>query len=147
MNNLSPPDILIVEDYADGREMLQLLLELWGYQVEVAADGPEGLAKARRLRPRRALIDIGLPGLNGYELAREIRAEPEGWNIYLIALTGYSHPQNRRFAFEAGFDQFLIKPVKPEDLNRILSKQVSSRLRVAGEPLPPLPGQAAIPCR
>jgi len=147
MNNPSPPDVLIVEDYADGREMLQLLLELWGYRVEVAADGPEGLAKARRLRPRMALIDIGLPGLNGYELAREIRAEPEGGPIYLIALTGYSHPQNRRFALEAGFDKFLIKPVNPEELHRILSKRQSPRQRVGGGPHPPLSGQAAIPCR
>jgi CheY-like chemotaxis protein len=127
--------------------MLQLLLELWGYRVEVAADGPEGLAKARRFRPRMALIDIGLPGLNGYELAREIRAAPEGRHIYLLALTGYSHPQNRRFALEAGFDLFLIKPVTPEELHRILSRQQSLRQRAAGGPHPPLPGQAAIPCR
>ncbi len=126
MSSPARPDVLVVEDNLDGREMMQLLLELWGYRVEVAEDGVEGLAKARLLRPRVALIDIGLPGLNGYELAREIRAEADGWNIYLIALTGYSHPENRRFVLEAGFNLFLIKPVNPEELSRILSRQQSA---------------------
>jgi two-component system, sensor histidine kinase len=86
--------VLIVEDYADGRDTLRLLLELSGFRVAVAANGPEGLAQAVALRPRVALIDIGLPGLDGYEVARRIR-QVLGDTIRLAACTAYGQPEDR----------------------------------------------------
>jgi len=106
--------ILVVEDNADAREMLHHLLRLAGHAVTEATDGPGGLAAALRERPDIALIDVGLPGFDGYELARRLRAADAG--VYLVALTGYGQPDDRRRAMEAGFDAHLVKPVRPEAL-------------------------------
>ncbi len=103
-------EILIIEDHKDGREMLRYVLELWGYQVAVAADGEEGVQKALALRPDIALVDIGLPHLDGYQVARRLRKEL-GNGIFLIACTAYGSPDDRRQALEAGFDLHLRKPV------------------------------------
>jgi DNA-binding response OmpR family regulator len=107
--------ILIVEDNADAREMLRVALELAGHEVHEASDGPGGLDALRRLRPALALVDVGLPGFDGYELARKARAEGED-SVYLVALTGYGQPDDRRRALEAGFDAHVVKPVHPDDL-------------------------------
>ncbi|MGH7392012.1 MAG: response regulator [Candidatus Rokuibacteriota bacterium] len=112
--------ILLVEDSADAREALQLLLELDGHAVAVAADGPEALARAVEIEPEVALIDIGLPVLDGYEVARRLRATPHGSKMRLIALTGYGQPEDRARVQEAGFDGHLIKPVDPDALSRHL---------------------------
>src|SRR5579871_5333729 len=109
----APPasrQILIIEDNKDGREMLRLVLELWGHQVEVAADGQEGVQKALASHPEIALIDIGLPHLDGYQVARRLRSEL-GSGIFLIACTAYGSPDDRRRALEAGFDLHLRKPM------------------------------------
>jgi signal transduction histidine kinase/CheY-like chemotaxis protein len=111
--------VLIVEDNPDGRETLRLLLQLDGHQVEVAPDGPLGVKKALAWRPDVALIDIGLPGLDGYDVARQVRAAL-GNRVRLIALTGYGQPHDRRRALEAGFDLHLVKPVDPEMLRGLL---------------------------
>jgi signal transduction histidine kinase/CheY-like chemotaxis protein len=103
--------VLIVEDNDDARETLRILLELNGHHVELAPDGLTGLDLALRMQPDVALIDLGLPGLDGYDLARRVRAAPGGSAIRLIAVTGYSQPQDRRRAREAGFESFLVKPV------------------------------------
>jgi signal transduction histidine kinase len=119
--------ILVVEDNPDNRRILQRLLEIWGYETHVAADGPEGVAAAGALRPDVALIDIGLPGLDGYQVARQIR-HGLGSAIHLVALTGYGQPEDRRRAAEAGFDEHLVKPVEPDRLRQLLSKiPVASR--------------------
>jgi len=102
--------ILVVEDNHDGRETLCLLLELLGYEVEVAADGPEGVSKALTGHPEVVLIDIGLPRLDGYQVARQLRAAL-GPDVLLVAQTGYNRPEDRRLALEAGFDIHLCKPV------------------------------------
>jgi two-component system, sensor histidine kinase len=112
--------ILLVEDHADAREALQALLELDGYAVLTAAEGLAALDIARTKRPDIALIDIGLPGLDGYEVARRLCAA-EGPRPILVALTGYSQPQDRRDAEAAGFDAHLVKPVDPADLTRLLA--------------------------
>jgi two-component system, sensor histidine kinase len=112
--------ILLVEDHADAREALQALLELDGYEVTTAAEGVAALDIARLKHPDIALIDIGLPGMDGYEVARRLRAAG-GPRPILIALTGYSQPQDRRDAEEAGFDAHLVKPVDPADLTRLLA--------------------------
>ena len=112
--------ILLVEDHADAREALQVLLELEGYAVVTAAEGLAALDIARTRHPDIALIDIGLPGLDGYEVARRLRAA-EGPRPILVALTGYSQPEDRRNAEAAGFDAHLVKPVDPADLARVLT--------------------------
>jgi signal transduction histidine kinase/ActR/RegA family two-component response regulator len=107
--------ILVVEDNTDAREMLHHLLNLAGHEVHEAADGPAGLEAALRLRPDIALVDVGLPGFDGYQLARRVR-DSAGPSIYLVALTGYGQPDDRRQAMEAGFDAHLVKPVNPDAL-------------------------------
>jgi CheY-like chemotaxis protein len=108
--------VLIVEDNPDGRESLRILLELYGYHVEVAVDGVEGVEMAQRLHPDVVLIDIGLPRLDGYEVARRLREEL-GDQVRLVACTAYSDPEVRRHALESGFDDFQVKPM---DLDHIL---------------------------
>jgi signal transduction histidine kinase len=103
--------IVIVEDNADAREMLRIALELSGHEVHEAHDGPSGLATIMRLRPDVALVDVGLPEFDGYEVARQVR-KTVGTTIRLIALTGYGQPDDRRQALEAGFDAHLVKPVE-----------------------------------
>lgn len=107
----TPTRILVVEDESDAREGLRMLLEASGYVVETAADGVDGLAKLLDGRPDAAVVDIDLPGLNGYEVARRARAAPASRKVRLIALTGYGRDRDRRAAAEAGFDRHLTKPV------------------------------------
>ena len=122
--------ILVVEDNHDGRESLRDLLELWGYEVETAANGPEGVDAALHSLPDVALVDIGLPGLDGNEVAQRIRAVLDGDAMVLIAMTGYGQPEDRRRAIQAGFDAYLVKPVDPGELARILRELgCSSRSR------------------
>jgi CheY-like chemotaxis protein len=111
--------VLIVEDNPDGRATLQQLLQLWGFEVEVAADGLQGVEKALAWHPDYAVVDIGLPGLDGYELARRVRAAFDG-HVLLVALTGYGQPEDRRRAFQAGFDAHLTKPADLSVLSQLL---------------------------
>ncbi|HKZ07118.1 MAG TPA: ATP-binding protein [Methylomirabilota bacterium] len=113
--------ILVVEDNQDGRETMRLLLEQRGQRVRVARDGREAIEEARARLPEVALIDIGLPDMDGYEVARALRGLPGGAGVRLIALTGYSAQQDRSRA--AGFDAHLVKPVTPESLLRLLSEE------------------------
>jgi signal transduction histidine kinase/CheY-like chemotaxis protein len=103
--------ILVVEDHADARDTLCELLQLSGHLTEGARDGPEGILKAGAGQPDVAIIDIGLPGLSGYEVATLLRADPVTQHIRLIALTGYGQAQDRQLALAAGFDTHLVKPV------------------------------------
>jgi len=111
--------VLIVEDHPGGRESLRLLLELFGFRVEEAADGLEGVAKGLSLRPAAAVVDIGLPGLDGYEVARRLRSGL-GEQALLIAHTAYDNPDSRRRASEAGFDTLLGKPADIGEMVRLL---------------------------
>ncbi len=103
--------ILLADDNVDSAESLAMLLRLQGHQVDVVHDGAEALRRLEELRPQFALIDIGMPQVNGYEVARRTRAEPWGASIKLIALTGWGQEQDRQEALEAGFDHHLVKPV------------------------------------
>jgi two-component system, chemotaxis family, CheB/CheR fusion protein len=114
--------ILIIEDNADSRRMLEAMLKLDGFTVHSAADGQEGLEAIRKLRPDVAIVDIGLPGLDGYQVAKRVREDSSFNNVVLIALTGYGRPDDRRAVQEAGFDEHLIKPLNPDDLSRVLKK-------------------------
>ncbi len=115
--------VLIVEDGLDARESLRLLLEHAGHVVETAEDGATGLAKLQSFRPEVALIDIGLPGLDGYALARLARERPETAAIRLVALTGYGQEDDRQRALAAGFDLHLTKPVDPARLDDLLARR------------------------
>jgi signal transduction histidine kinase/CheY-like chemotaxis protein len=117
-----PRSIVLVEDNSDGREMLRDLLRSWGHRVEEAGDGFAGLDAMRRQLPDAALVDVGLPGLDGYELARQVRALPDGVRVLLIAVTGYGQPEDRRRAMEAGFNAHLVKPVDLQKLEQLLSQ-------------------------
>jgi signal transduction histidine kinase/CheY-like chemotaxis protein len=112
--------ILIVEDNADGRESLATLLRLLGHRVDVAEDGPGGVAAALALRPEVALIDIGLPKLDGYEVARQVRASL-GPAVLLVALTGYGQPEDQQRALAAGCNAHLVKPVELQALQTLLA--------------------------
>jgi PAS domain S-box-containing protein len=110
--------VLLIEDNADARAMLRTILEVAGHVVTERPDGPSGLTAALNMRPDVALIDIGLPGLNGYDVARGIRDAVTDHPIRLIAISGYGQPQDRVQALEAGFDAHLVKPVEPETVLR-----------------------------
>jgi CheY-like chemotaxis protein len=116
-----PQRILIVEDNDDAAESLKLLLELSGHAVEVAHSGPEGLEKARLHKPEVVLCDIGLPGMNGYEVATAIRKIGELGSVFLVAMTGYGLDEDRQRALAAGFDRHLTKPADPSVLERLLA--------------------------
>ena len=117
---VKPREILIVEDNDDARESLRSLLELSGHHVRMQSDGLGGLQTALAERPEVLLIDIGLPRMDGYELARRVRAAADGWRPYLIAVTGYGLPEDRARALGAGFDAHLSKPVDPAALEDLL---------------------------
>ncbi len=112
--------VLVVEDSADARQSLRLLLELAGHEVEAAADGPSGLARLRTFRPDVALIDLGLPGMDGYAVARAARERPETRAIRLVAVTGYGQAEDRWRALAAGFDLHVTKPVDASMLDEVL---------------------------
>jgi CheY-like chemotaxis protein len=113
--------VLIVEDHDDSRDSLQWVLELEGYAVASAPDALRGFALAREFRPDIALIDVGLPDVSGYDLARRLRATPECGKIRLLALTGHARPVDRLRALEAGFDGHFTKPLDPDRLVEILA--------------------------
>ena len=120
----APPDrryrVLVVEDNADAREALRLLLEFAGHEVNVAGDGVSGLEAALTTRPQVALIDLGLPDIDGYSVARWIRKTLGHEAMGLVALTGYGQPRDRQRATEAGFDSFLVKPVDRAALAQVI---------------------------
>jgi signal transduction histidine kinase len=111
------PTVLLIEDNEDGREMMATMLGVYGYSVQQAADGLQGVQMAHAGAPDVALVDIGLPGIDGYEVARRLRQDPLTQNIKLIALTGYGLAEDQRRVLEAGFDMHLVKPV---DINNLL---------------------------
>jgi signal transduction histidine kinase len=113
----SKPTVLLIEDNEDGREMMATMLDAYGYSVQQAADGVQGVQMAHAGAPDVALVDIGLPGIDGYEVARRLRNSDETRHIKLIALTGYGLADDQRRVLEAGFDMHLVKPV---DINHLL---------------------------
>ncbi len=120
----TPKRVLVAEDGEDTRESLGMLLSAWHHQVVFAADGPEAVRMARAEKPDIALIDIGLPGFDGYAVAREIRGEGTSWarKVHLVALTGYGQASDRTRALEAGFDAHMLKPVDPTELEGVIAR-------------------------
>lgn len=101
----------------------------WGHEVETASDGREGLERILRGGLDLALVDIGLPVLDGYEIAKQVRADARGNEIALVALTGYGSKDQRDLALESGFDCVLVKPVEPAVLQRVLASESRAQLR------------------
>jgi PAS domain S-box-containing protein len=117
--------VLIVDDNTDAAQMLKDGLEGLGYVVEAAYEGPAALERARIFQPAVVLLDIGLPGMDGYEVARALRSTPEGSSgVRIFALTGYGQPADRRRTSEAGFDVHLVKPVSLSRLQQLLEEDV-----------------------
>lgn len=118
--SLAPRRILVIEDNVDAAESLRDFLELEGHEVDIAYDGVEGIAKARKTRPDLVLCDIGLPEMNGFEVARELRADEALGGVYLVALSGYALPRDLERAAEAGFDRHIAKPPSIQKILELL---------------------------
>jgi DNA-binding response OmpR family regulator len=115
--------VLVVDDDADIAELLSEALQGKGFQTAVANDGKDALEHWRRFLPHAGLLDVGLPGLDGYAVARAVRAE-HGTGAVLIAVTGYGQPTDRARAADAGFDCHMVKPVSISELVRLLDERV-----------------------
>ena len=113
--------ILVVDDNRDSAESLAMVLRLSGYDARTAYDGRQALVDAQVYRPDLVLLDIGLPGVSGYEVARRLRSEPGAVQTKLVALSGYAREEDRRQAIAAGFDDYLIKPVDFDALFKLLT--------------------------
>src|SRR5207237_5232286 len=118
--------VLVADDNRDAADSLQRILSLYGYDVQVAYDGTAAIKADQAFRPRVAVLDIGMPGANGFDVARSIRSE-RGKDVTLIALTGWGQEGDRRRAMEAGFDYHLTKPVDPGALNDLLAEVASNK--------------------
>jgi len=126
--------IVIVEDSEDGREMLQLLLEQHGHDVTAFSDGGQGADAIVELQPDLALVDIGLPVRNGYEVARHVREACGDAPIYLVALTGYGRQEDQQAALEAGFNEHVVKPIRPDTLERVVQSVARSVMARSAAP-------------
>jgi CheY-like chemotaxis protein len=118
--------VLVVDDCADTAESLAMLVRLWGHEVWAAHDGPSALAAAEAHRPEVILLDIGLPGMSGHEVARQLRTLMAGRPLLLVAITGFGREQDRQRSREAGFDVHILKPFDPNTLKALLAEAPSA---------------------
>jgi CheY-like chemotaxis protein len=114
--------ILVVDDSEDSATMLVELLELWGHEARAAHDGPSAIQAAREWAPDLILLDIGLPGMNGYAVAKALREESSLREVTLVALTGYGRAADREDSKEAGFNHHLVKPVDLDALQQLVDR-------------------------
>jgi signal transduction histidine kinase len=121
IRNLQSRKVLVVDDNKDAAETLALLLRLRGHDVRVAGDGPAALALAADYLPDVVLLDLGLPGMDGHEVGRRLRRQPGLDKVRVVALTGSGSEEDRSLSLQAGFDDHVVKPVDPEDLDRLLT--------------------------
>jgi two-component system, sensor histidine kinase len=113
--------VLIVEDNTDASDMLRIMLELAGHRVRTASSGADAIEETRAHPPDVALVDIGLPDIDGCEVGRTVRTQPRGADVYLVALTGHDAPVDRERVQQAGFDLYLVKPVDPAKLLEVIA--------------------------
>ncbi|HKB01381.1 MAG TPA: response regulator, partial [Gemmataceae bacterium] len=113
--------VLVVDDNVDAADSAAILLQLWGHEVETVYDGLGVLQAVRDFRPDVILLDIGLPGMTGYEVAQQLRAQPGLESVVLAAMTGYGQDDDRRRSREAGFNHHLTKPLDPERLHALIA--------------------------
>jgi CheY-like chemotaxis protein len=116
--HVSKPSVLVVDDNPDAADSLAFLVEVFGYRADTAYDGHTALARILAACPALALCDIGMPGMDGYELARAVRAK--GIRLPLVAVTGYSRPEDVSNALQAGFDRHIAKPADPDAVLNVL---------------------------
>ena len=121
-DDAGPCRVMVVDDNRDAADSMAVFLELAGFDTAVQLDGPSALEAAKARAPQVVLLDIGLPGLDGYEVARRLRALPGGMDCLLIALTGYGQQDDRRRAHEAGFDVHLVKPADPDAVVELIQE-------------------------
>jgi CheY-like chemotaxis protein len=114
--------ILIADDNHDSADSMSLLLQLSGYEVHAAYDGAQAFAEAEAFRPHFAVLDIAMPGVDGYEAAQRIRAQPWGKDMILVAMSGFGQESDKQQAQAAGFDHHLTKPVDVTELERLLPR-------------------------
>ncbi|MEJ0007919.1 MAG: ATP-binding protein [Steroidobacteraceae bacterium] len=120
-----PRRVLIVDDNEDARRSLVMLVRSWGHQVADAADGLSAITRAEKFDPEIALVDIGMPGMNGYQLARHLRAVPRYAGLQLVAMTGFGREEDRNAALAAGFNNHLVKPLGIDELKALLEKSAA----------------------
>lgn len=120
MTAISRRRIVIADDNDDSAQSFAMLLSFSGHEVRIAHDGAEALSVVREFRPDFAFLDIGMPGLTGYEVAQAVRAESWGQEIKLIAVTGWGQAEDRNRAHSAGFDRHMVKPIDPDEVDRLL---------------------------
>ena len=121
--------MLVVDDNRDAAEMLNGLLTSKGHQVAVAYSGEEALRTAATFQPHVGLLDLSMPGLDGYEVARRLRARPEFRDLLLVAITGWGQEEDRRRALAAGFDAHLTKPADPAAIAALLASRLPAATR------------------
>jgi two-component system CheB/CheR fusion protein len=124
--------VLVIEDNVDAADSLREVLQFGEHEVEVAYDGPQGIAKAKEFRPDVVLCDIGLPGMDGFAVARSLRSEESLKHTFLVALSGYTLPEDLQRAEQAGFAAHLAKPSSIEQLDRLLADLAPAQ--VCGDP-------------
>jgi CheY-like chemotaxis protein len=112
--------LLVVDDNRDAAESMSMLLEMWGHEVVFAYDGPSALETAEKWQPEAVFLDIGLPGMDGYQVAEKLRELPQARDAVLIAITGYGQEDDRLRSRRAGIDHHLVKPVAPEALRSLI---------------------------
>lgn len=112
--------LLVVDDNRDAAESMSMLLEMWGHEVAFVFDGPSALEAAQQWQPEAVFLDIGLPGMDGYEVAERLRELPQARGAVLIAITGYGQEEDRLRSRRAGIDHHLIKPVAPDALRSLV---------------------------
>jgi CheY-like chemotaxis protein len=112
--------ILVADDNRDGAETMGMLLEIAGHEVRLADSGMSAIETAKDFEPHVVILDIGMPDIDGYEVARRIRRETWGASMLLIAVTGWGHAEDKRRALDAGFDHHMTKPVDPDALERLI---------------------------
>lgn len=121
MEQSAPRRIVVADDNEDSAQSFALLLSFSGHEVRIAHDGAAALRAVREYRPDFAFLDIGMPGLTGYEVAQAVRSESWGHEIKLIAVTGWGQPEDTQRARSAGFDRHLVKPIDPAEVDRLLN--------------------------
>lgn len=116
--------VLIVDDNVEGGQLLRALLAQRGHDVTVAVSGEEAVQVAKDFLPHVGLLDIGMPGMDGYALAEHFRHDPLHSSMFLVAVTGWAQEEDKRRAIEAGFDAHVTKPADPDELNQLLLRHV-----------------------
>jgi CheY-like chemotaxis protein len=129
----SPLKILVVDDGVSAADMLALFFELEGFNVRKAYDGLQGVQAAREMKPDVIFLDLGMPRMDGYAAAREIRSGPDGRTAVLVALTGWGEDDDRQKTLDAGFNHHLVKPVEPSMLRALLAELFPSRFGTDGD--------------